>query len=375
MKILILNWRDITHPLTGGAETSLFEHAKYWKSQGAQVVWFSARAGDNSSREEIEGIKFFRAGSHYTVHFLGIIYYLLGKFGKPDIVIDCFHGIPFFTPFFISHKKILAVIHEVAGKVWFLNSSKPIAVIGYLIEPIIFWLYRNIQFMTVSESTRKDLEALHIPKKYISVIHNGTDVVSQNKTQKQKKPTLIYLGKITKDKGIQDAIQAFSIIIGQYPEAVLWIVGKEEREGTLREITRRYSYMEKSIQYKGFISDKEKLNLLARAWLLLHPSQKEGWGLTVIEAARQKTPTVGYNVEGLRDSIMQGKTGILTDKNPESLAQEVIKIIMDTRLRNMLSQQAYEWSKNFSWEKSTKESWNLIRKIVKTTRIKNYVPL
>src|SRR5437763_577318 len=116
MKILILNWRDIKHPLGGGAEISLFEHAQYWKRQGAEVIWFSSIFYNARAEETIKGIKMIRKGSHYTVQLRGIFYYLTGRFGKTDIVIDCFHFLPFFTPLFIDSTKTIALIHEVADK-------------------------------------------------------------------------------------------------------------------------------------------------------------------------------------------------------------------------------------------------------------------
>ncbi len=98
--------------------------------------------------------------------------------------------------------------------------------------------------------------------------------------------------------------------------------------------------------------------------MLIHPSVKEGWGLTVTEAASQGIPTVGYNVEGLRDSVLHRKTGVLTDSNSKALADGIIKVLIDKKLYNTLSKHALKWSKNFNWGKSGAESWKLIRSIV-----------
>ena len=88
--------------------------------------------------------------------------------------------------------------------------------------------------------------------------------------------------------------------------------------------------------------------------------KKEGWGLNVIEAGSQSTPTVGYDKEGLRDSIVNNKTGLLTNSDPKSLADAIKKLIEDKNLYNKLSKGASDWSKKFSWEKSNKESWEAI---------------
>ena len=142
MKVLIFNWRDIRHPLSGGAEISLFEHAKYWKNKGAKVIWFTSYFNGAKKEEEIKGIKIIRRGSRYTVHFLAFLYYISGKLRNPGIVVDCFHFLPFFTPLYIRKTKIIGLINEVAGKLWFSNIFIALALVGFLAEPFFIFLYK-----------------------------------------------------------------------------------------------------------------------------------------------------------------------------------------------------------------------------------------
>ena len=65
------------------------------------------------------------------------------------------------------------------------------------------------------------------------------------------------------------------------------------------------------VEFTGHVSEAEKHRLLCAAWLLLHPSAIEGWGLVVTEAATRETPTVAFDVPGLRDSVVDGETGVL----------------------------------------------------------------
>ena len=83
MNILILNWRDPKHPLAGGAEISLMEHAKYWKKQGASILWISSKFEGCIPSEKIRGIEFLRIGNQFTVHIMTLLYYLLGKLKRP----------------------------------------------------------------------------------------------------------------------------------------------------------------------------------------------------------------------------------------------------------------------------------------------------
>src|SRR5581483_7114696 len=66
-----------------------------------------------------------------------------------------------------------------------------------------------------------------------------------------------------------------------------------------------------SVRFLGRISESEKLALLRRAWALVFASPKEGWGITNLEAAACATPVVASNSPGIRESVVDGKTGYL----------------------------------------------------------------
>lgn len=363
MNILILNWRDITHPLSGGAEVMLLEHAKAWHKDGAKITWFSSQTSRQASKEKINGIEYVRKGSHYTVFLWAFLFYLKGKLGSPDIVVDCFHFFPFFTPLYMRNKKILGVIHEVAGKVWFQNIFYPIALVGYFFEPLIIKIYKNRKFITVSGSTKKELSKIGISQSRIYVIENG--IKPTNVVAKRNMNTLLFLGRISKDKGIEDAIEAFKIIHETLPNLKLKVIGKGENISYIKKIKGKAKSLGlgKSIDFLGFLTEKEKYRFLGESTLLIHPSHKEGWGLTVIEANSMGTPVVGYNVEGLRDSIIDGKTGILVDSNPKSLAGGIVKILENMKLYNEYSKNAKDWSRNFTWKKSAAKSLKVIKSL------------
>ena len=376
MNIIILNWRDIRHPLAGGAEISLFEHAKYWTKNGANVIWFASSFRGGEKKENINGIIVIRCGSHYTVHIYAFLYYIIGKFGKIDVVVDSFHFVPFFTPLYVQKIRIIALINEVARNLWFSNLPIIFSIIGYHLEFWFFKIYRKIIFITGSHSTKRELGEYGIPLKQIQVIHHGIYLHKNQNIKKEKNPTVIFLGRIAKDKGIQDAICAMSNVkcqmsrlrqdFGGQAKLKFWVVGKSEKDRDLilvKQMVKDFG-IDDITTFFGLVSEKKKFELLKRAWVLIHPSIKEGWGLTVIEAASQGTPTVGYDVEGLRDSIIHNKTGILVQKKPERLAEAIMRIMKDKKLYNNLRREGMKRSKQFRWSKSGRESWMLLRKNV-----------
>jgi glycosyltransferase involved in cell wall biosynthesis len=95
---------------------------------------------------------------------------------------------------------------------------------------------------------------------------------------------------------------------------------------------------------------------LENAQILLAPSSKEGWGLTVHEAGSRGTPVVGYNVEGLRDVIIDGRNGILCKKNNyKELAIKSVDILKDKKLYEKLQKGAVEERKKFTWERTVND--------------------
>jgi glycosyltransferase involved in cell wall biosynthesis len=97
-------------------------------------------------------------------------------------------------------------------------------------------------------------------------------------------------------------------------------------------------------------SDK-KLQLMSRAHVLLVPGVREGWGLVVTEASAMGTPSVAYNVPGLRDSVIDGVTGKLVTKDDHlGMALEAIDLLNDHIKRKTLAKNGMENAKQFNWD-------------------------
>ena len=366
--LLIFNWRDPRHPLAGGAEQMVFEHAKIWEKQGYSITWFASAFRKGKSEEDIEGIKVIRRGSHYTVFFWAFIFFLRGKFKDINIVVDCFHFLPYFSILYMRRAKKIAIIHEVAGNLWFDNLTFPLAIVGYYLEPHIIRLYKKVTFITGGDSVKKDLVSLGLSSSKINVINHGIRKSGITKFKKEKQPVLIFLGRISKDKGIEDALMTLSLLTRDYKNIMLWIVGKSESkdyEKRVKSLTKEFE-VHKNCKWFGYVDEKEKYLLLSKAWILIHPSRKEGWGLNVIEANSVGTPAVGYRVSGLLDSIVDQKTGILVDCESLSMADGVESLLEDKKKLEEMRKQALEWSRKFNWENAGKKSLELISKITKT---------
>lgn len=366
MNILILNWRDTKNPRSGGAEIVTLNHAKEWVRKGYNVTWFTSSFKNAKNQEKINGVNIVRRGNFLTVFLFAPFFYFFGGV-KFDLVVDEIHGIPFFTPLYVRKPKV-AFIHEVADEIWDYMYPFPLNKIGKFLERLIFVFYTNIKFMTASNSTKEVLEKLGIKKKNITVIISGLSDKPVNKLPKKEEfPTFIFVSRVVKMKGIEEVVRAYFYILRKTKNANLWIVGDggEKYVSSLEKMMESYSITTK-VKFFGHVSNSKKLELMQRAHLLLHASVKEGWGLVVIEAASQGTPAVVYNVAGLKDSVINGKTGIVISKNtPSEMGRKAIELLNDSKKYKTFQKNGIERAKKLEWKKSIKESVSLIEEIIK----------
>jgi glycosyltransferase involved in cell wall biosynthesis len=156
------------------------------------------------------------------------------------------------------------------------------------------------------------------------------------------------------------AIKAFKIVKEKFPEAELWIIGDGPFRNKLEDIAGN------GVKFFPKISNEERRRLLARAWVLVNPSVREGFGLNIVEANALGTPAIAYDVPGLRDSILDGKTGLLVKvEDANYLAEAIITILEDKGLRDTLSSNALKHSRNFSWDRTYQEFEKIIKDTIK----------
>jgi glycosyltransferase involved in cell wall biosynthesis len=123
--------------------------------------------------------------------------------------------------------------------------------------------------------------------------------------------------------------------------------------------------LDKNIKFFGFVSQRKKFELMARAHLIVVPSTREGFGLIVPEAGTVGTPAVVYNVPGLRDVVENDITGKRVEKNYTELAKGVLELLMDDRKRTKMSIAAKRKSKSFNWDNTASDALKLFKKHAK----------
>lgn len=350
MRILILNRRDIANPDGGGAELYTHEIARGLAGKyGCEVVIFSNRFPNSTAEEVIDRVRYVRKGSEITVHMWGFLYAMKRR-KDFDRIIDEFNGSGFFT-FFLSNSILL--IHQMYKEYW-IRELGPKGAIPYVLEPLLLRFYRKRTAITVSKSTKDDLELIGF--RDVKIVMNAIDNLYSGAIEKEPEPTLVFLGRLKSTKQPEHALEIFRRVKMCIPDARLWIIGV----GTVEDVLKKRAEELGRVTFWGRVSEREKFAILRRAHLLLVPSIREGFGINVIEAAASGTPAVGYNVHGLRDSIRHGETGYLVGSADEA-AQKAIELLSNPAEYARMSSNCLSYSQEFDWRKKVAEFWECIK--------------
>ncbi|MBI2326779.1 glycosyltransferase family 4 protein [Candidatus Curtissbacteria bacterium] len=344
MRILWLSWRDIKNPDAGGAEKVAIEITSRLTKEKHQVTIFTSLFKGAKKQETTRGVNIIRRGNRLTCRFFAFLYWLKNK--KFDLVIDEINTIPFFSIFY-APAKTLTLIHQLASEFWFSQTIWPLSTIGYWLEPFALKLYKDRPTIVVSKSTQKDLQKLGF--KNTKIVREGLDFKPQFASAKED--LILFIGRLIEPKGPRDAITAFRKTNDIVTGTKLVIIGRGDPTFTanLKRQTITLGLKDK-VKFTGFIPESQKIELLKKAKVVLIPSIREGWGLVATETSALGAVPIAYNVPGLRDSIANGKTGILTETNPQALAQAAIDVLKKDQLRKRLAKNGYLWSQKFSWE-------------------------
>ncbi len=363
-RILIFNWRDTKHKYAGGAEVYVHEIAKEWVKEGNQVTLFCGNDGREKRHEVIDGIQIVRRGGFYLVYVWAFLYYMFRFRGKYDVVIDCENGIPFFTPVYVR-VPIYCLLHHVHQEVFYYSLPRPLAwFASFLEKDLMTFFYKRVKFITVSESSKQDMEAIGIGAAGIRVVNPGVDLQAYSLllAEKTTQPTILYLGRLKAYKSVNVLIQAFRIVLTERPEAELVIAGDGEEMKSLKRLAKELRLNEKQVRFIGRVSHEEKVKLLQSAWVFVNPSFREGWGIVNIEANACGTPVIASDVPGLRDSVRNSETGYLVEYgDTAAFAERILQVIRDRALREILSSEARTWSQQFAWEKSSEYFYKCLR--------------
>ncbi len=351
-RVLILNWRDVTHPYAGGAETYMHQIARRWAANGMDVGWLTQRHSGSRRSEVLDHIRFYRVGGRLTQYPLAGLYYLTRLRGRYDIIIDCENGIPFFSPLYSRRPKVL-VIHHVHQEIFRQQVPRQLRWIALWLEGTLMpKLYRNGQVVAVSEDTRSDLVGLGFDKDRVAVVTNGVFLSESEPRERSQVPTLLCMGRLTPQKSVDVLIRSIPLMLEDFPDLQVDIVGQGPDRTRLERLAWSMG-LTRHIRFHGYVRGEVRDQLSASAWIAVCASSFEGWGVVCMEASARGLPVVGSRVPGLRESIRDGETGLLFEYgNEKELASAAVTLLKNPELRMRMGQAGRAWADRHTWDGS-----------------------
>lgn len=357
-KILAVNWRDLRNPDAGGAEVHLHEILTRVAANGHEVTLFSSEFPGCTRTDHYDGINVIRHGNWYNANF--VLPFHIKRFLKTnavDLIVEDINKVPLFLPWF-TDTKVLAVIPHLFGSTVFRETNVVFGTYVWLWERMIPSVYKHSRFAVISPSTRDDLVQRGVATDRIDVSLCGLEhsIYRQIEgVERNTHPTLVHFGRIRKYKSVEVVIRAFDIVKREMPDAELVVIGDGPHKPVLVELAESMGLGD-SVRFTGSLPVEELVDTLNRAHLFLNASPKEGWGLTVVEANACGMPVIASDRPGLRDSVVDGKTGILVEYGDhEAFAQRSLELLRDRDRWQTMSAEAVEWARSMTWERCARE--------------------
>jgi glycosyltransferase involved in cell wall biosynthesis len=159
----------------------------------------------------------------------------------------------------------------------------------------------------------------------------------------------LYVGRLKRYKGVDTALRAFAAARRIRPDLAFDVAGQGDDLPRLRQLAAALG-LDTAVRFRGFVAEAEKRELLRRAWAVVFPSPKEGWGISNVEAAACGTPALASDSPGLRESVRHGTTGYLVPHGDTgALTERMLELAGDASLVERLGRGARAFATTLSW--------------------------
>jgi glycosyltransferase involved in cell wall biosynthesis len=331
--VLFIAWRDLASPRAGGSEVLVDRLAEGMVARGDRVSLLCA--GPTAAR----GYRVIRNGGTYSQFLRAPVAYWR-HLRDADLVVEVCNGMPFLSPLWCK-RPLICLVNHMHTELWPLRFPVPVAAAGRFAESRLMpRAHRGNLFLTVSNSTADALRKIGVGEDRIRQICNGV-VQPDPPTPRSPQPLFLALGRLTDYKRIDLLLKLWSRV-RRVVGGTLVIAGDGPERARIEAMAGP------DVIVTGRVSEQEKHRLLCAAWLLLHPALIEGWGIVVAEAAIRGTPAVGFDVPGLRDSVVNGQTGVLVGSEGE-FASAWASLALNHQVRQAMGVAAREFAERLHW--------------------------
>lgn len=361
-RVHVLAWRDLDDVEAGGSELHIHEVARRWAAAGVDVTLRTSWAQGQPTESIRDGYRVVRRAGRHLVFPRAAAAELFRRTGPRDVLIEIWNGMPFLSPVWNRGPRIV-VIHHVHAEMWKMALGPGLGALGELFERRVAPpLYRRTTIVTVSESSRRELvDVLGLPADRIRVIPNGVDGrYTPGEVAKEPDPLILAVGRLVPVKRYDALLRATDVARRRLARPLrLEIVGEGFERPLVESIIDELD-AGGWVTLRGWVSEAEKIDLYRRAWIIASASAREGWGLTLTEAAACGTPAVASRIGGHEDAVIDGVSGVLAAADPEALGTAMARVLGDEQLRARLSRGAIERAAQLDWTAAATELMRVV---------------
>lgn len=347
-RVSMLAWRDLDDPEAGGSEVHASRIAELWGQAGIEVTMRTSYAAGRPHVSWRDGYRVIRKAGRYMVFPRAAVSEMFQRYGPRDGLVEIWNGMPFFSPVWGSGPRIV-FLHHLHGEMWQMTLPPRLAGLGSTLESRIAPpLYRRTPIVTLSESSKRELvDEMRFRPDRVTVVPPGVDARFTPGGDKSPTPLVVAAGRLVPVKQFEEVIEVLVRAKERCPDLEAVIVGEGYRRDRLEAQVREQS-AERWIHLPGRIGDAELIDLYRRSWVIVSAAAREGWGMTLTEAAACGTPAVATRIAGHLDAVDHGNSGLLVDGRDEFIGA-LDRVLRDPELRGRLSRGAIDHAARFTW--------------------------
>ena len=348
-RIHFVAWRDLDDPEAGGSELHAHRVASSWAAAGLDVTFRTSAVPRAPRALTRDGYRVERRAGRYAV-FPGAAWEGIRMGYHPgDALVEIWNGMPFLSPLWYRGPRIV-FLHHVHAEMWGMVLPPFLARLGDAVESRVApRIYRSSRIVTLSESSRREIiDLLGLRSERVTVAPPGVDSRYSPGGQRSATPLVVAVGRLVPVKRFDVLLQSLAKAKADQPELRAVLIGEGYERPALEALREELGATD-WIDMPGRVDDQELVAWYRRAWVVASSSQREGWGMTLTEAAACGTPAVATAIAGHADAVLDGESGLLVE-DPAELSLALTRVLGDEVLRSRLSKGALARARWFTWD-------------------------
>ncbi len=381
MKIIQVTQRFF--PAIGGVETHVYNIAKKLVEKGHEVtVYTSDLLRDNPQirlcnvKDKVNGIRIRRFKAFKLlpkIEASTVMPSMITALSKEKADIIHAHGYRYFPAYLTALARHITGIPIVLTTHSSPETRMPIISALYNHTVGKFVLKTTDQIISLTKMGAEYLTSIGAKSEKISVIPNGidsnlfsrgTDGYSFREKYGITGKIILFVGRLSKVKGLNYLIDAMPEILNEMPDAILLIVGPDF--GLQMGLRRRVKqlFIEKKVLFTGYLPDDELVGSYAASDLFVFPSLAESFGIVLLEAMAMGKPVIATNVGVAHDLIRNGVNGFLVEpRRPDQIAKTVISLLKNGNLAIKMGNVNRKIASEYSWDNITQTICEVYREL------------